>query len=175
MNDRQDRCRAVCWIIGAVVAVVAYVLFRPGLAVLLAFLLALILGGVVAWLLMRFVCTASEAEVAAAQADTDTRSAEAVAAPPAAPQPTAVPGAIIANAAGGHIAAASATRNYPKHERASPSAKGAEGRANPSGRKSSQKKSAWAFSGEIRIGLSRQTADSSGRGESRDDDDETRE
>ena len=44
MSTQAGRCAAISWIAGAVIAVPAYVLMRPGVWVLLALLIALLVG-----------------------------------------------------------------------------------------------------------------------------------
>lgn len=91
MNTAEGRCQAICWIAGAVMAIVVYVLLRPALAILLALLIALVLGVVLAAVLMRVFCLSKRGE-----APSETLSPDAVAAPAAAP----APGAGVALAAG---------------------------------------------------------------------------
>ncbi|WP_235905919.1 endonuclease [Pseudooceanicola pacificus] len=84
MNTAEGRCRAICWIVGAVVAIIAYVLFRPALAILLALIVALVLGVIVATVLMRLFCVGK-----AGSAPSEALSPDAVAPPASAPVPGA--------------------------------------------------------------------------------------
>lgn len=85
METREGRCAAICWIAGAVVAILAYVLMRPGVWLLLALAIAILLGVLVAVLLIRMVCPSGDAEK---PEETGERSPGAVAAPEAAPAPS---------------------------------------------------------------------------------------
>ena len=58
-----SNCKLICWIIGAIVGLLAYLTMRPGVAVLLALILALLVVFIVGYVLTTLVCKADAAPV----------------------------------------------------------------------------------------------------------------
>ncbi|WP_366142872.1 endonuclease [Pseudooceanicola sp.] len=88
LQTKEGRCSAICWIIGVVVAIVAYSAMRPAVWILVALVIAALVGCAVALLLIRFFC-ASQRSQDSAGSQTGGMSPGAMAAPVAAPAPTA--------------------------------------------------------------------------------------
>lgn len=83
MDTKDGRCATICWIVAIVVGVLAFALMRPGVWVLLALLVAVLVTIAVGVMLSRQVCTAT----ARRDSGADEVSADAVAAPQGAPAP----------------------------------------------------------------------------------------
>lgn len=95
-----SNCKLICWIIGAIVGLLAYLTMRPGVAMLLALILALLVVFIVGYVLSTLVCKGDTAATDAAATDAATPTPAPVAdiqsagrGNPAAPadEPAAVP------------------------------------------------------------------------------------
>ncbi|OWU83662.1 hypothetical protein ATO6_17530 [Oceanicola sp. 22II-s10i] len=100
MSTKEGRCAAISWIAGAVIAILAYVLMRPGVWILLALVIAVIVGIAAAVMILRIFCASGEV----AESDPADRSMDAVPAPMAAPAPGASAATAAASAPTGLMA-----------------------------------------------------------------------
>lgn len=118
-NNQNSTCNILCWVIAISVGLIVFFLTRPGMALILALILGVVVGALVLWLLKSYFCKedapASVAEEAAPTPAAPTPSEPEVVEEPApaaeevAPEPAPAPEAPVPAAEPAEEAAPAAT------------------------------------------------------------------